>query len=301
MLTRLRWKAPTYSKNDPERSYKDLAKSISDYLLSLEKKGSLTITEASIDDTVIGGDSPGAGSFTTVTASGLATAEEVTIQSAASGADLSGKWQASGSATTAASIFGIAAYGWDGDSSEVAGTINFRATETWSSTARGTRIQFRVVPNASTTLTEQLSLEGDGRLHGKALHNNAGDLTGTTNQYIASGTYTPTATNVTNIGISNASQAQWSRTANTVTVSGAFTYAVSGAGTCRVDLSLPIASALANAEDLSGSGATYVNTTTPIGEAVSIFAEVSANTARLLWVSAGTSGTVSYIYQYEVL
>lgn len=48
MLTRKRWTAPNYTGN-PATDYANLTKSISDYLLSLEAKGSLTIGEAEIN------------------------------------------------------------------------------------------------------------------------------------------------------------------------------------------------------------------------------------------------------------
>lgn len=47
MLTRKRWTAPNYT-GDAATDYRNLTKSISDYLLSLEDKGSLAISEAQI-------------------------------------------------------------------------------------------------------------------------------------------------------------------------------------------------------------------------------------------------------------
>lgn len=50
MLTRKRWTAPNYTGN-PATDYANLTKSISDYLLSLEAKGSLAIEAANITAT----------------------------------------------------------------------------------------------------------------------------------------------------------------------------------------------------------------------------------------------------------
>jgi hypothetical protein len=112
--------------------------------------------------------------------------------------------------------------------------------------------------NIGTNGSVRFIVTNDGRLYGTALHNNAGAVTGTTNQYIASGTYTPTLTNTTNVASSshtNTPPAKWTRLGNVVTVSGAVTIqatAASGAQTV-LDMSLPIASNIAIFEDLAGT------------------------------------------------
>lgn len=52
MLTRKRWTAPNYTGN-PATDYANLTKSISDYLLSLEAKGSLTIDQSVVSSSVV--------------------------------------------------------------------------------------------------------------------------------------------------------------------------------------------------------------------------------------------------------
>jgi len=90
---------------------------------------------------------------------------------------------------------------------------------------------------------DKLVLTADGRLYGTALHNNAGAVTGTTNQYIASGTYTPTLTNGANVAASTAYVCQWMRVGNVVTVSGRLEVDTTSANTSTsIELSLPIAS-----------------------------------------------------------
>lgn len=97
---------------------------------------------------------------------------------------------------------------------------------------------------------------GDGRVYGTSLHNNANPVTGTTNQFIASGTYTPTLTNATNVASSsNAGAANWMRVGNVVTVSGGVNItptAGGGAGT-ELRLSLPIAATFAALSNLGGA------------------------------------------------
>lgn len=107
-----------------------------------------------------------------------------------------------------------------------------------------------------TNNTEWLVITADGRLYGKALHNNAGAVTGTTNQYIASGTYTPTITGVANVDSSTAAVCQWLRVGNVVTVSGTLAFDATAANTAtRIGVSLPIASGFTNVRDCAGTGA----------------------------------------------
>lgn len=104
--------------------------------------------------------------------------------------------------------------------------------------------------------TTAFRIESDGRLYGTALHNNAGSVTGTTNQYIASGTYTPTLTAGLNVeSVSNFAW-QWIRIGNVVHVAGAVNLDPISAGDTytRLGLSLPIASNLSVAGQLSGTG-----------------------------------------------
>lgn len=93
--------------------------------------------------------------------------------------------------------------------------------------------------NATTTM---LALTADGRLYGSALHNNANATTGSSKNYIASGTYTPTLVNATNVAASTPSVCTWMRVGNVVTVSGNLDIDVTAAGLSELTISLPIAS-----------------------------------------------------------
>jgi hypothetical protein len=103
--------------------------------------------------------------------------------------------------------------------------------------------------------TELFGILGDGRVYGKYLHNNASAVTGTSDQWIASGTYTPTATSVLNIASSSPGVFQWMRVGNVVTVSGRTLIAPTAAGATitALELSLPIASALSDTSQLAGT------------------------------------------------
>ncbi len=79
------------------------------------------------------------------------------------------------------------------------------------------------------------------------------DLTGTpTIPTLADGTYTPTLTNVANAGSLTNVAAQYMRVGDTVTASVAFTFNPSASISTRIGVSLPVASALANAGQLAG-------------------------------------------------
>jgi hypothetical protein len=102
--------------------------------------------------------------------------------------------------------------------------------------------------------TNRLVLTTDGRLYGTALHNNAGSVTGTTNQYIASGTWTPTLSAQVNLGASTINDGQWMRVGNVVTASFNLTQALTANNTISgFEFSLPIASNFTNIGNLSGA------------------------------------------------
>jgi hypothetical protein len=92
--------------------------------------------------------------------------------------------------------------------------------------------------------------------YGTSLHNNAGAVTGTTNQYVCSGTYTPTLTNGANVDASTAYVGQWIRVGNVVTVSGRVDVDPTTAGVLTtLGMSFPIASAITLVTQAAGSAA----------------------------------------------
>lgn len=284
MLTRVEFQFPQAPKieklTENEKKLlqyvEDIKKTVAEIFRTLNRPDVLAIDQATIDDSVIGGTTKAAGSFTTLTASGNTTLGDassdtldvgngdlvkdangnvgigaavvavrtkvldVTASGVNDGANISVRKKGTGIATLRLATVGDAT-GWDIN-------YNFPATDDlgfhWLGTGSGTK----------------LVLTSDGRLYGAALHNNAGAVTGTTNQYIASGTYTPTLTNSTNITSSSASVCQWLRVGNVVTVSGKATVEPTSTGTVtRLGISLPIASGIASSTELGGAG-TYNGT-----------------------------------------
>jgi len=146
-----------------------------------------------------------------------------------------------------------------------------------------------------------INLTIDGRFYGTALHNNAGSVTGTVNQYIASGTYTPTLTNVTNVAASTANVSQWTRIGNVVHVSGQCAIDPTTAGLLsQLDISLPIAS---NFTTFSECGGTAASANVTPGWVGSIRANSTNDRATMFFYApTGAANDVwSFVFQYEVL
>jgi len=148
-------------------------------------------------------------------------------------------------------------------SSHVLNGFNVDTTFTYSSNPERNIAIFK---NAGTT---RLAIKDDGRIYGTALHNNAGDVTGATLQYIASGTYTYTITNGTNVAASTAASCVWTRTGNSVTVRGTITIDPTTTGLTELQITLPIAtSSLVGGGVISdiygGTGMISISTTAQI-------------------------------------
>lgn len=135
-----------------------------------------------------------------------------------------------------------------------------------------------------------------GQIYGTALHNNASAITGTTNQYIASGTYTPTITGVANYSSSTSDVATYIRVGNVVTVSGSLSVTPSGVGTLVFRFNLPIASNFTLSTEVIGSAQDENKY-----DITSVAAHVSTNQALIQCSASDTTNRLfSYIYQYEV-
>lgn len=141
-----------------------------------------------------------------------------------------------------------------------------------------------------------------GRFYGTGFHNNASSPTGTTSQFIASGTYTPTLTTVSgSSGASVVSSFKWLRVGNVVTVSGVIAFTATGVGTqVQIGISLPLASNLAATGDLAGIGTQEIVGTS---NAMAIRADTGNDRANLSYNPAvATAYTIVPVsFQYEVL
>lgn len=143
----------------------------------------------------------------------------------------------------------------NGSGTNVVGSTIEAVTTDVTATSEDFDLVFKTM-SAGATASERLRVTSDGRIYGTALHNNSGSVTGTTNQYICSGTYTPTLTSVTNVASSLAYECMYTRVGNVVSVSGKVSITPTASGTdTSLGMSLPIASDFVN--DYSCAGAAY--------------------------------------------
>lgn len=113
---------------------------------------------------------------------------------------------------------------------------------------------------------------------------------------LASGTYTPTLTNEANITTSTAYQCQYFRVGNIVTVSGKVTIDYTSTGATSMGISLPIASDIANDNEVAGTCNAEVNNGGVIrGDAT--------NNRAQFYIITGSSAGYDYFFTftYQIL
>lgn len=114
---------------------------------------------------------------------------------------------------------------------------------------------------------------------------------------LLSGTYTPTLTGVTNVAATTSAVCQYMRVGNVVTVSGAVQVDPTAAAGTALRLSLPVASNLANARELAGTGTFELNY-----EPVRITGDVANNEALLELLPINTANQIlSFHFTYLIV
>lgn len=159
----------------------------------------------------------------------------------------------------------------------------------------------RNVDHTGVTFTAGAGLTGGGDISanrtfdigaGTGITVNANDVALTVPT--ASGTYTPTLTNVANLDASTAYACQYMRVGSVVTVSGRVDVDPTLAATSTaLGITLPIASNFANTEELGGTAASP----SVAGQVMAIFADAANNRANLQFVS-GDIGNRSTFFQF---
>lgn len=151
----------------------------------------------------------------------------------------------------------------------------------------------------ATNAIRRLNVDANGNIRAFTLHNNATTAGSASNQDIRSGTYTPTLTNTANISASTAYKSQWMRVGNVVTVSGKVD--ITGTITLTsttLGISLPVASNLANEQDLAGTAFCP----TVAGNGAAILADGTNDRATLKFVVTGVAAdSYFYTFTYEVI
>lgn len=143
-------------------------------------------------------------------------------------------------------------------------------------------------------------------------HNNLTGLQGgTANQFyhltsaqntlignLASGTYTPTLTNVANISASTAFQCQYLRLNSVVLVSGKVNADAIAAVSTVLGISLPISSNIGANEDCSGTAFCP----TVAGQGAAILGDTANDRAQMEWIAADLSNRSMYFsFAYEII
>ena len=115
---------------------------------------------------------------------------------------------------------------------------------------------------------------------------------------LASGTYTPTLFNVTNITTTTAYACQYMRVGSVVTVSGAIGVDAVGAGATEVGISLPIASNLAVDEQCTGTAYSV----SIVSEGAAILGDTTNDRAAMTWnTSTGTASKYYFTFTYQII
>lgn len=161
--------------------------------------------------------------------------------------------------------------------------------------------------NFTGTNWTDLTDAGDSTLHFHASDRARANHTGTQTMStisdlptLTSGTYTPTLTDVANLDGSTAYQCQYLRVGSVVTVSGRVDVNPTSAATLTIiSLSLPIASNLADTNDLGGTAATVDDITT---QAAGMYADTANNRAFLQWRATDTTNhNMFFSFTYRII
>lgn len=162
--------------------------------------------------------------------------------------------------------------------------------------------------NFTGTSWVDLTDGGDSTLHFHAADRARANHTGTQTMstisdlpVLASGTYTPTLTAVSNIAASTTHKGHYTRMGNIVTVSGHIDVDPTANGVAtNIGISLPIASNLAVVDDLSGAATTGGSSLD--GMSGQIDADTANDRANLLFVPTNNPNSAWYFtFMYEVI
>lgn len=144
---------------------------------------------------------------------------------------------------------------------------------------------------------DQLTLETTGELTADTIHNNDGS--GTTGK-IASGTYTPTITAVTNVASSANPKGNWLRVGNIVNVAVTVDIDPTAGGSTVFGVSLPFSSNFTNTYDLNGVGVCIDSAS---DTDIVIAADTTNDRANCTFTASGgtpPSRVIKLVFQFEV-
>jgi len=118
---------------------------------------------------------------------------------------------------------------------------------------------------------------------------------------LASGTYTPTLTGVTNVSSSTTRLATYMRVGNTVTVAGQINVTPTANNTqTTIGISLPIASNFSTAYQAGGAGQRTPSSST--GHGMAIYSDATNDRVEFdYYETNGTTDTMTYTYTYQII
>jgi len=120
----------------------------------------------------------------------------------------------------------------------------------------------------------------------------------TTVATLASGTYTPTLTNVTNLTASTAYQCQYMRVGSTVTVSGRVDIDPTAVGAVELGITLPVASNFGAIEDCAGVAAA----SGIAGQSAAIAGDTANDRAKLVYIAVDITNQPMYFnFTYQII
>jgi hypothetical protein len=136
---------------------------------------------------------------------------------------------------------------------------------------------------------------------GNKLHN-IGTVTGTTDQFIASGTYSPTLTIVANIASVSVNVAQWIRVGNCVTVAGRVDIDPTAASVATsLGISLPIASTFPGGVAIHIGGVAARMSTSLAPLCASIIADETNSRATLQFLNDADVANNGWSYHFTYI
>lgn len=175
-------------------------------------------------------------------------------------------------------------------------TIDFTFTPATPEITAEVKVQKSIVSDASG-----IALDGDSASPGNSYFysTDASGIRGWYPQATSSGTFTPTLTNVANLGASTAYQCQYLKAGSTVTVSGKVDVDPAVAATSTsLGISLPIASSLGAAEDLAGCAFCP----SVAGQGAALLADTTNDRAQMTWVATDiTNQPMYFTFTYQVI
>lgn len=230
-----------------------------------------------------------------LTVNSLATNNGMSIRSSSSSTSTRSMYEARNTGTASVNVTGFHSY---------------NAAPTSSNYYRQFKMTAHAAGDTVNTIWQGIGTKADGTLSGTTgdmIINGDGNsieicVTGTTWFPVSASkgsTYTPGATNVTNITSSTPNNANYVRIGNQVFVSGTITVTNTLAVASEVDLALPIASDLSAATDLNGTAT--MDSTASVN--MYIKGDATNNRASIFFTSAGVGQTsvIYYNYSYTII